>query len=139
MTDTPTSPLAAALDRVGDRWALLLVDALLGGPRRFNDLLADVPGIAPNILTQRLRHLEREALVVARPYLERPRRFEYELTESGRELAGVLRLLTQWGSGRGGDTEPLQHAACGTPMEARWYCPTCARTVDEGDDEVRYL
>jgi DNA-binding HxlR family transcriptional regulator len=124
------SPLAQALERVGDRWTLLLVDALLGGPRRFNELLEDVVGIAPNTLTQRLRHLEREALLVATPYSERPRRFEYQLTESGRELAGALRLLAAWGS-RGGDGEPLTHAACGTPLEARWYCSTCSEAVDE--------
>ena len=125
------SPLAQALERVGDRWTLLLVDALLGGPRRFNELSDDVAGIAPNILTQRLRHLEQEALVFARPYSERPRRVEYELTESGRELAGALRLLADWG-GRGSSTaEPLTHGACGTPLEARWYCPTCGEVVGE--------
>ncbi|MGH9280206.1 MAG: winged helix-turn-helix transcriptional regulator, partial [Acidimicrobiales bacterium] len=66
MTDrTPApSPLAEAVARVGDRWALLLVHALLDGPRRFNDLQHDLPGIAPNVLTQRLRHLEREGVVV---------------------------------------------------------------------------
>ena len=53
-------PLAEALARVGDRWTLLVVEALLDGPRRFGDLQGDVAGIAPNILTQRLRHLERE-------------------------------------------------------------------------------
>ena len=85
------SPLAAALASVGDRWTLLIVAALLDGPRRFGDLQRELPGIAPNILTQRLRHLEREALLVATPYTERPRRLQYELTESGRELAGALR------------------------------------------------
>jgi DNA-binding HxlR family transcriptional regulator len=125
--------------RVGDRWALLLVNALLGGPRRFNDLVDDLGGIAPNVLTQRLRHLEREGVVVARPYSQRPPRFVYELTASGRELAGAIRLLTQWGAGRSDDPDILRHEACGTPMEARWYCPTCARMVDEPDDEVRFL
>jgi DNA-binding HxlR family transcriptional regulator len=125
------SPLAQALDRVGDRWTLLLVDALLGGPRRFNELVEDVGGIAPNILTQRLRHLEREALLVATPYSERPRRFEYQLTESGRELAGALRLLADWGGRGDAEGEPLTHAPCGTPLEARWYCPTCGEAVDE--------
>ena len=91
------SPLAHALERIGDRWTLLVVDALLDGPSRFNELHEALPGIAPNVLTQRLRHLEREALLVARPYSERPPRFEYELTESGRELAGALRLLADWG------------------------------------------
>jgi len=132
------SPLARALERVGDRWTLLVVDALLGGPRRFNELVEDVGGIAPNILTQRLRHLEREALLIATPYNERPRRFQYELTETGRELAGALRLLADWG-GRGGDAEPLTHATCGTPLEARWYCPTCDEAVDEVEAAAEFV
>ena len=65
MTD---SPLAAALDSVGDRWTLLLVEALLDGARRFGELEEAVGGIAPNVLTQRLRRLESEGLVVAEPY-----------------------------------------------------------------------
>ena len=127
------SALAEAVARVGDRWTLLLVDALLDGPRRFNELAEEIPGIAPNILTQRLRHLEREALVVARLYSERPRRFAYELTERGRELAGALRLLSEWGARDSDDVEPLRHSACGTPLEARWYCETCDRAVAEGE------
>jgi len=127
------SPLDDALARVGDRWTLLLVDALLDGPRRFNELAEAVPGIAPNILTHRLRHLEREALALAQPYSERPRRFVYELTERGRELAGALRLLSEWGARQSEDAEPLRHAACGTPLQARWYCDTCERPVEEGE------
>jgi DNA-binding HxlR family transcriptional regulator len=134
-----TSPLDAAVSRVGDRWALLLVHALLGGPRRFNDLLEDLPGIAPNVLTQRLRNLEREGVVVTRPYSRRPPRFVYELSASGRELAGVLRLLAQWGAGRAEDPDAVRHQACGTPMEARWYCPTCARVVEEPEEDIRFL
>jgi DNA-binding HxlR family transcriptional regulator len=127
----PRSPLQDAVARVGDRWTLLLVDALLDGPRRFNELADAVPGIAPNILTQRLRHLGREALVVSRPYSERPPRVVYELTERGRGLAGALRLLADWGARGGEDTEPLRHEACGTPLEARWWCETCGEAVDE--------
>jgi len=55
-----SSPLAEALARVGDRWTLLVVEALLGGPQRFNDLLGQIPGIAANILSERLKRLERE-------------------------------------------------------------------------------
>ncbi|MGH2759281.1 MAG: winged helix-turn-helix transcriptional regulator [Actinomycetota bacterium] len=117
--------------RVGDRWLLLIVEALLAGPRRFNDLQAEVAGIAPNILSDRLRRLERDAIVVSRPYSRRPLRVSYDLTASGRELAGALRLLAHWGSARSGEVEAPRHSACGTPMEARWYCPTCARVVDE--------
>ena len=66
------SPLAEALARVGDRWTLLVVEALLPGPRRFNDLLSQIPGIAANILSERLKRLERDGLLIARPYSERP-------------------------------------------------------------------
>ena len=86
-----TSPLEEATARVGDRWTLLLVQALLDGPRRFNELLEALPGIAPNVLSQRLKHLERERVLVSQPYSRRPPRFAYELTSSGRELAGALR------------------------------------------------
>lgn len=129
------SPLAAALEQVGDRWSLVIIDALLEGPRRFGDIERVVSGIAPNILSQRLKHLERERLLVARPYQRRPPRFVYELTAPGRDLAGVLRLLAQWGARVGGArvADLPKHAACGTPVEARWYCPTCARMI--GDDE----
>jgi DNA-binding HxlR family transcriptional regulator len=131
------SPLGEALAAVGDRWTLLIVEALLEGPRRFGELEEAVEGIAPNILTQRLRRLERDGLVVAHPYSERPRRFAYELTEGGRELAGALRLLAQWGA-RHSDAEPVRHAACGTALEARWYCPTCEESVDDPEGEVHY-
>jgi len=141
MPSTTASPLGAALERVGDRWSLLVVEALLDGPRRYNDLLETLEGIAPNILADRLRRLERERLVVARPYSERPPRMDYGLTTDGRDLAGALRLLADWGARRAatapGTTkphEPLRHDTCGTPLEARWFCPTCAVAV--ADDEA---
>jgi DNA-binding HxlR family transcriptional regulator len=133
------SPLAEAALRVGDRWNLLVVEALLSGPRRFNDLLETVSGIAPNILSQRLKHLEREGLVMARPYSHRPPRVAYELTAEGQDLAGALRLLAAWGARRAGLVE-TRHLACGTPLEHRWYCPTCARVVeDEEEAGLRFV
>jgi DNA-binding HxlR family transcriptional regulator len=127
------SALDAALGRVGDRWSFLVVESLLDGPRRFNELVAALPGIAPNILTDRLRRLEREGVLVGRRYSERPARMAYSLTEDGHELAGVLRLLAAWGAGSSG-AEGLRHVTCGSLLEARWYCPTCAVTVDENEE-----
>lgn len=125
------SPLELALERVGDRWSLLLVEALLDGARRFNELSDGVSGIAPNILTDRLRRLEREGVLLARPYTERPPRMEYALTQAGRDLAGALRLLADWGARRSDEAEPIRHSLCGTPVEARWYCPTCSVLIDD--------
>jgi DNA-binding HxlR family transcriptional regulator len=130
MAAEPNTPLGAALDSVGDRWTLLLVEALLDGSRRFGDLESAMPGIASNVLSARLRRLEADALVLAEPYSERPRRFVYELTASGRELAGVLRLLGDWGARHGDQAEPPRHAACGSPLEATFWCPTCEQPVE---------
>src|SRR3954466_12786874 len=128
--DRSRSPLEAALDRVGDRWSLLLVEALLDGPRRFGALSEAVPGIAPNILTDRLRRLERERIVVATPYQQRPPPMSYALPPDGRGLASGLRVLADWGGRGAADAEPLRHGPCGTPLEARWYCPTCESAVE---------
>lgn len=137
---TAGSPLAAALERVGDRWSLLVIEALLPGARRFNELAAAVPGIAPNILSDRLKRLESERVVSSAPYSERPVRLTYQLTAEGAELAGALRLLADWGSRVARDAEPLRHAVCGTPVEARWYCPTCARPVEGSEaEEIRHI
>jgi DNA-binding HxlR family transcriptional regulator len=143
-TEAPTEPetiatsaLADALRAVGDRWTLLIVAALLDHPSRFGDLQRELAGIAPNVLSGRLQRLEQQGLVVAQPYQERPPRFVYELTDSGRALAGPLRLLADWGARNTGGAEPPIHAACGSPLEATWYCPTCQEPV--ADDQARDL
>jgi DNA-binding HxlR family transcriptional regulator len=136
----PQTPLAAALERVGDRWSLLLIEVLLEGPRRFGELSEAINGIAPNILSERLKRLEGERVVRATPYSERPPRFTYALTDEGLELAGVLRLLADWGSRGSAQAEPMRHALCGTPVEARLWCPTCARSLEEPEaDGLRFV
>jgi len=127
------TPLEAALERVGDRWSLLIVEALLGAPRRFNQLAEAIPDIAPNILTDRLRRLERERIVVATPYQQRPPRMSYALTADGHDLASALRLLADWGARGTVDADPIRHGRCGTPLETRWFCPTCQIPVDHRD------
>ena len=98
-------------------------------PRRFNELLDGLDGLAPNILSARLKALEAEGILAARPYSQRPYRVAYVLTARGAELAGALRLLAHWGaqrsSSRARGAAPLHHATCGTAVEARWWCPTC--------------
>lgn len=133
--------LDIAMSRIGDRWSLLVIDALLDEPRRFSDLQQSIPGMAPNVLATRLRRLEREGLLAATRYSDRPPRFEYRISEAGRQLAGALRLLTRWGAAYAGqeDVDGPRHRTCGSPLEARWYCPTCAAEADTVDDEVVWL
>ena len=118
---------------------LLIVDALMDGPLRYGDLAGAIEGIAPNVLAARLRRLEEHGLVIAERYSDRPPRHLYALTEQGRGLAGVLRLLADWGSRHGGDgAEPLTHDACGGPLEARWWCPACDEPAGTDDDDDLY-
>jgi DNA-binding HxlR family transcriptional regulator len=124
------SPLAEALARVGDRWTLLVVEALLPGPRRFSELLTAIPGLAATILSERLKRLERDGLLIARPYSRRPPRAAYQLTAEGTELTGALRLLAHWGTRHADPDTTPRHPACGTPIETRWYCPTCDQLLD---------
>jgi DNA-binding HxlR family transcriptional regulator len=129
----PNAALAEALDRVGDRWSLLVIDALMTTSMRFNDLSRAVEGIAPNVLSERLRRLEGAGLIASEPYSQRPVRLEYRLTEEGRELAGVIRLLGAWGRGSDGSAASMRHDACGTVLEAQWTCPTCGIAVEDGE------
>lgn len=139
-----SADLTSALERVGDRWTLLVVAALLDGPMRYGELQEAVRGIATNVLSSRLKDLERQGLLVATPYSQRPLRLEYQLTSLGAELAGVMRLLAAWGAASaarkdgsrvpsGGDGRPA-HAACGTPLDVRYWCPTCQQIADDEDE-----
>ncbi|MGC0313335.1 DNA-binding HxlR family transcriptional regulator [Kitasatospora acidiphila] len=98
--------IARALDAVGERWSLLIVRELLGGPRRYTDLHADLPGVSTDILAARLKQLEAEGLVVRRR-LERPANATvYELTERGAALHPVLAALGDWGLPALGEQRP---------------------------------
>jgi DNA-binding HxlR family transcriptional regulator len=141
MLPVEATPLDRALRRVGDRWTLLVVEAMLDGPRRYGELSDALPGIAPNVLAARLRKLEQDGLITSTPYSQRPLRHQYELTGDGRELAAALSVLATWAA-RVEDVPGLlpYHGACGTPLETRLWCPTCAVVVDdaERDDLDRF-
>jgi DNA-binding HxlR family transcriptional regulator len=118
---SPNTPLAQALARVGDRWTLQIVAELLEGPARFGELAERIEGIAPNTLTQRLRHLEQEGLLTTTPYSERPLRVVYELTEEGHGLATALRMLEAWGARRSDENDFDDSACpvCGSPVQSQ--------------------
>jgi DNA-binding HxlR family transcriptional regulator len=122
-------PVAKALEVVGDRWTLLLVRDLLGGARRFQDLQAAMPGMAPNILSGRLKLMEEHGLVTRQFYSEHPPRAEYLLTDRGRELGTVVGALAAWGARHVYPEVALVHADCGHPVELKYFCARCADRV----------
>lgn len=92
---SPACPSRVTLDRIGDRWTALIVGILEDGPRRFTEI-RDTVGISPKVLTQTLRALERDGLVVRRAYAEIPPRVEYELTPLGLTLREPLAAIRDW-------------------------------------------
>jgi DNA-binding HxlR family transcriptional regulator/putative sterol carrier protein len=116
--------LARTLDVAGDRWTLLIVRELTPGPRRFTDLLDGLPGVSRNLLTERLRALER-AGIIARQDLPPPAaRQVYELTDDGRDLAVAMAPLIAWGARRLGERQP------GESFRARWPAVAMAGLAD---------
>ena len=89
-------PTRRILDRIGDRWTVLIVGVLAEGDARFSELRRKIEGVSQKMLTQTLRGLERDGLVRRTVYPEVPVRVEYALTEAGRTLQGPLRALQDW-------------------------------------------
>jgi DNA-binding HxlR family transcriptional regulator len=100
MTVTPAMkercPLRDTLDRIGDRWTVIVVVLLLPGPRRFTELMRAAEGVSQRMLTHTLRGLERDGLLTRTVHACVPPKVEYELTASGRALAGPLTELLHW-------------------------------------------
>src|SRR5204862_4801883 len=106
-------PIALSLEVIGERWTLLLVrDLLREGPRRFQDFLAAQPGLAPTVLSARLKVMEEHGLVTRRSYSSHPPRDEYLLTDKGRELFPVVTALRRWGSRHYLTGVALVHTEC---------------------------
>ena len=90
-------PVARSLDVIGDRWTVLVLRDLVLGRGKFKDLLESLGGISPNLLAQRLKLLEEQAIVERVFYSDHPPRAEYRLTEKGNDLIPVLRAIAEWG------------------------------------------
>ena len=130
-------PVACALDLLGDRWTLLLVRDLLRGRARFHEFAETLPGIAPNILSDRLKQLEEHGIVSRRLYSQHPPRAEYLLTERGEDLRLVVGALAAWGAKHAGSPNTPVHEACGHPVEVAYRCPSCAETLAPDAVELR--
>jgi DNA-binding HxlR family transcriptional regulator len=89
--------VAKTLELIGHRWTILLLRGLLRhGPRRFQDFQVSLPGVAPNILSSRLKSMEDDGLVRRELYFERPPWVVYLLTEKGRSLGTIVKAMRDW-------------------------------------------
>jgi DNA-binding HxlR family transcriptional regulator len=123
-------PVARTLDIVGEWWTLVIVRDAFRGARRFEEFRS--VGIADNILSARLKKLVEEGIFERRRYQERPVRFEYVLTEKGRDLVMVLGALGLWGQKwtKGPDTTSITHQKCGHRISLKAWCDECGGAVD---------
>lgn len=92
----PECPTRVVLDRVGDKWTVLIIGTLDDGPRRFNEIRLAIGGITPKVLTSTLRSLVADGLVTREVFAEVPPRVEYSLTELGRSLQEPVAALRRW-------------------------------------------
>ena len=118
-------PIATALDVLGDRWTLLVLRELLIGEQRFTDLRRSLPGMAPNLLTERLRLLEDQGFVTRRELPPPAARTVYAATATAREVVPVLRALARFGSTRIGPPsgEEVRPAMAGFGLVASFHRP----------------
>jgi DNA-binding HxlR family transcriptional regulator len=92
----PECPTRVVLDRIGDKWTVLVIGALDEGSLRFSELRARIGGVAPKVLTQTLRAMERDGLLTRTVHAQVPPRVDYELTPLGASLTGPIATLTDW-------------------------------------------
>jgi DNA-binding HxlR family transcriptional regulator len=127
--------VAQALEVVGEWWSLLIVRDVFLGVTRFDDFQHRL-GISRNVLNQRLRRLVEQGVLRKVPYSEHPPRFEYHLTDKGRDLWPVLTAMRQWGDRHAAPNGPpleLIHRGCGHVSEAVMTCSACGEPIDAGD------
>ena len=136
---TEPCPIARTLDVVGEWWTIVLIRDAFRGARRFEDFRS--VGIADNILSARLKKLVDEGILERRAYQERPERFEYVLTEKGRDLLPVLGALGIWGKKwtQGPDRTSFIHVECGHMPTLKGYCEHCGRLIDRSEIQIPTL
>ncbi|MDZ5649639.1 helix-turn-helix domain-containing protein [Nitrospirillum sp. BR 11828] len=115
----PQCPIARSLERVGESWNILILREAFLGARRFDEFQRSL-GIAPNMLSRRLRAMVADGLLEKRPYSTRPVRHEYLLTQAGRDFRPVLWALMDWGNRHFAPEGPAVHivnSATGVPAD----------------------
>ena len=126
-------PVARTMEIFGERWTFLVIREAFYGTRRFDDLQRNI-GAARNILSDRLKTLVEHGILRKQQYEDRPPRFEYRLTQKGRDLYPVLIAVMDWGNEHmpapGGDPVRLQHKTCGKRTRPVMVCDRCGEPVD---------
>lgn len=95
--ELPDCPVATTVQLIGNKWKLLILRNLLSRPWRFNELRKDLEGISQKVLTESLRSMESDGIIIRTVYAEVPPRVEYSLSELGKTLRPILDAMLAWG------------------------------------------
>jgi DNA-binding HxlR family transcriptional regulator len=131
-----TCTIARAVDSFGDAWTMMVIKELFLGQKRFDDIQT-YTGISPHLLSVRMKKLEKHGIVQRRAYQERPRRYDYRLTEKGLDLWPILIAAKDWSAKWGAwpDGEPLKirHNGCGEVTSLKVVCSGCGAPIGPRD------
>ena len=135
--DRDNCSVGRAVEFIGDKHTMLVLREAFLSERRFDRIQRNT-GIARNILSDRLNKLVAAEILTRRLYQERPRRYEYRLTEKGIELWPILVSLMEWGRRHGGGEKAilLRHKGCGAVMTPHLACPECGDQIAARDVEA---
>ncbi len=132
-------PVARTLDIIGDRWILLIVRDLMSmGPRKYVDLFRSLKGIAPNVLSDRLKNLEANGIIERGFYEDHPPRARYRLTRRGADLRLVMLAMLQWGNRHLYDGVTAVHAECDHELTVEATCERCGTRVGGRATRMKY-
>jgi DNA-binding HxlR family transcriptional regulator len=131
--------IARTLELIGERWTILIIRDVFLGVRRFDDFQQSL-GISRGVLTGRLKRLVEEGILERRRYQEHPPRYEYRLTDKGRDLWPMTIALLKWGDrylGESGPPRLILHRGCGGEVTERLACSKCGAELTARDVEAK--
>lgn len=126
--------IAQTLNIIGDKWTLLILRQIMMGHDTYSDIQQTLEGIPTNLLSDRLKTLIEDELIISELYQEHPPRYRYILTQSGMDLTDVFNSIILWGERNLKKChKKLTHSKCGHKIEMTYYCPECGKNISRDD------
>lgn len=130
--------IAQTLNLIGDKWTLLILHTIQSGKHTYKDLQEALVGIPTNLLSNRLKDLEKDGLLVCSLYQEHPPRYQYELSECGKELNDLYNVIAIWGEKNLSVCEKkVTHKKCQHKVKVMYYCEHCDTYIDSNEVEIK--
>ncbi|WP_313134946.1 winged helix-turn-helix transcriptional regulator [Anaerocolumna sp.] len=129
--------VAQTLNIIGDKWTLLILRQIMIGRKTYKEMQEGLEGIPSNLLSERLKCLETDGLITTRLYQNHPPRYEYLLTDSGKDLGDIFYSIIMWGEKHLKVCyKQLTHSECGHKIVHQYFCPHCNKIIQEDEINV---